>query len=217
MSDRKLWLCNAGREYSEENAAPVRMDYSFSASGHIVMMPARLYQTTEAELFMKRLLFHPAHPDAVTAICIAGICTVASVKLHASDIQTGRYSMVSAAPTQAQVELLKATVTVQLPARIQTIGEAVRYLLQRSGYRLAAAESTEPHTLALFALPLPAVHRQLGPMTLREALEILAGPAFHLVQDPLHRLITFVRCAPEQVAVHETVSKADAEVMQDDD
>ena len=79
------------------------------------MMPARLYQTTEAESIMKRSLFNPAHPGAVTAICIAGICTVASVNLHASDIQTGRYSMVSAAPTQAQAELLEATVTVQLP------------------------------------------------------------------------------------------------------
>jgi len=125
--------------------------------------------------------------------------------------------MYSAAPTQAQAELLEATVTIQLPARIQTIGEAVRYILQRSGYRLAAAESTGPDTLALFALPLPAVHRHLGPMTLRAALETLAGPAFHLVQDPVHRLITFARCVPEQVTVHETVSKEDAEVIQDDD
>lgn len=181
------------------------------------MIPTRLYQTTEAELIMKRSIFHPTHPVAATAICIAGICTVASVDLHASDIQTGRYSMLSAAPTQAQAELLEATVTVQLPTRIQTIGEAVRYLLQRSGYRLATDESTGPDTLALFALPLPVVHRQLGPMTLRDALETLAGPAFHLVEDPVHRLITFARCVPEPVAVHETVSKAGAEVTQDDD
>jgi len=193
------------------------MDYPFPAPERTVMMPARLYQTTEAELIMKRSIFHPTHPVAATAICIAGICTVASVDLHASDIQTGRYSMLSAAPTQAQAELLATTVTVQLPARIQTIGEAVRYLLQRSGYRLAAAESTEPDTLALFALSLPAVHRHLGPMTLRDALETLAGPAFHLVQDPVHRLITFARCDPEPVATHETVRKADAEVTQDDD
>ena len=179
------------------------------------MMPARLYQTTEAELIMKRSIFHPTYPVAATAICIAGICSVASVNVHASDIQIGRYSMLSAAPTQAQAELLATTVTVQLPARIQTIGEAMQYLLQRSGYRLAAVESTDPDTLALFALSLPAVHRQLGPMTLRDALEMLAGPAFHLVQDPVHRLITFARCVPEPVAVHETVSNADAEVTQD--
>ncbi|MBW9259218.1 MAG: hypothetical protein K1562_16520 [Candidatus Thiodiazotropha sp. (ex. Lucinisca nassula)] len=181
------------------------------------MMPARLYQTTEAESIMKRSLFNPVNPGAVTAICIAGLCTVASVNLHASDIQTGRYSMYSAAPTQAQSELLEATVTVQLPARIQTIGETVRYLLQRSGYRLVTTESTAPETLALFALPLPAVHRHLGPMTLRDALETLAGPAFHLVQDPVHRLITFARCAPERVAVHKTTNKADGEVALDDD
>lgn len=181
------------------------------------MMPARLYQTTEAESIMKRSLFDPTHPVAATAIFVAGFCTVASVNLQASDIQTGRYSMFSTAPTKAQAELLETTVTVQLPARIQTIGEAVRYLLQRSGYRLATEESIEPDTLALFALSLPTVHRHLGPMTLRDALETLAGPAFHLVQDPVHRLITFARCVPEPVAVHETVSKADAEVTQDDD
>ena len=125
--------------------------------------------------------------------------------------------MYSAAPTQAQAELMEATVAVQLPARIQTIGEAVRYLLQRSGYRLAAAESTEPDTLALFSLPLPAVHRHLGPMTLREALETLAGPAFYLVQDPVHRLITFEQCAVKRVAAHETMNMANVEVAQDDD
>ncbi|MES9958703.1 MAG: hypothetical protein ABW086_16795, partial [Sedimenticola sp.] len=92
----------------------------------------------------------------------------------------------------------------------------VRYLLQRSGYRLAATESTAPETLALFALPLPVVHRHLGPMTLREALETLAGPAFHLVQDPVHRLITFEQCAVQQVAAHETITMENAEEAQDD-
>ncbi|MEW8200398.1 MAG: pili assembly chaperone [Candidatus Thiodiazotropha endolucinida] len=166
---------------------------------------------------MKRSLFNLAHPGALTAIGIAGICTVESVGVHASDIQSGRYSMYSAAPTQAQAELLEATVNVQLPTRIQTIGEGVRYLLQRSGYRLAATESTAPETLALFALTLPAVHRHLGPMTLRDALETLAGPAFHLVQDPVHRLITFEQCVVKQVAAHETMNMANVEVAQDDD
>jgi type IV pili sensor histidine kinase/response regulator len=193
------------------------MDYPFSVPEHTFMMPVSLYKTAEAESIVKRSHFNPARPGTVTAICIAGICTVASVNLHASDIQTGRYSMYSAAPTQAQSELLEATVSVQLPARIQTIGETVRYLLQRSGYRLAATESTAPETLALFALPLPAVHRHIGPMTLREALETLAGPAFYLVQDPVHRLITFEQCAVKQVATQKAMNMANAEVAQDDD
>jgi len=51
---------------------------------------------------------------------------------------------------------------------------------------------------------------------LRDALETVAGPAFHLVQDPFHRLITFERCAPDRVAVQDTVTTIEMEVAQDD-
>ena len=166
---------------------------------------------------MKRSIFHPTHPVAAIAICIAGICTVASVNLQAKDIQVGRYSLLAATPTQAQAELLATTMTVRFPERIQTVGEAARYILQRSGYRLATADSIGPDTAALFALPLPAVHRSLGPMTLRDALETLAGPVFHLVQDPVHRLITFERCAADWVAVQDAGTTIEMEVAQDDD
>ena len=166
---------------------------------------------------MKRSTVIPTHPITAIRICVAGLCAVASVNLQANDLQVGRYSLMTATPTEAQAALLVATVTVRFPERIQTVGEAVPYLLQRSGYRLATAESIGPDTAALFALPLPAVHRNLGPMTLRDALEILAGSAFHLVQDPVHRLITFERCAADRVAVEDTATTIEREVAQDDD
>ena len=166
---------------------------------------------------MKRSTFLPTHPVTAIGICVASLCAVASVNLQANDLQVGRYSLITATPTQAQAALLAATITVRFPERIQTVGEAVPYLLQRSGYRLATAESIGPDTAALFALPLPAVHRNLGPMTLRDALEILVGPAFHLVQDPVHRLITFERCATDRVAVEDTATTIEREVAQDDD
>ncbi|MEA3241818.1 MAG: pili assembly chaperone [Pseudomonadota bacterium] len=166
---------------------------------------------------MKRSLFHSTHPVTVIAVCVAGICTVASRNLQANDIQAGRYFLLAATPTEAQAELLATTMTVRFPERIQTVGEAVRYLLQRSGYRLAMAESIGPDTASLFALPLPAVHRSLGPMALRNALETLAGPAFHLVQDPVHRLVTFERCVGRQIAVQGIGTNIETEVAQDDD
>jgi len=166
---------------------------------------------------MKRSTVIPTHPITAVRICVAGLCAVASVNLQANDLQVGRYSLITATPTQAQAALLAATVTVRFPERIQTVGEAVPYLLQRSGYRLAAAESIGPDTAALFVLPLPAVHRNLGPMTLRDALKILAGPAFHLVQDPVHRLITYERCAADRVAVENTAITIEREVVRDDD
>jgi conjugative transfer region protein (TIGR03748 family) len=158
------------------------------------MMPARLQKNPKTEFIMKRSILRPTHPAATIVIFVAGICAVASVNLQANELQVGRYSLYAATPTEAQIDLLSKTITVGYPVRIQTVGEAVRYLLQRSGYRLAKAESIGPDTVALFTLPLPAVHRSLGPMTLRDALETVAGPAFNLVQDPVHRLITFERC-----------------------
>ena len=156
---------------------------------------------------MKRSIFYPKSPATAIAVCIAGLCTLASVNLKANDAQVGRYSVIAAVPTEAQTDLLATTLTIRFPERIQTLGEAVRYLLQRSGYRLAKIESTGPDTVTLFALPLPVVHRSLGPMTLRDALKTLAGPTFNLVQDPVHRLVTFERCSPDQLAVGTTIEK----------
>ena len=54
-------------------------------------------------------------------------------------------------------------------------------------------------------------------MMLRDALETLAGPAFHLVQDPVHRLVTFERCMPRQIAVRDIGPNIKLEVVQDGD
>ena len=166
---------------------------------------------------MKHSFYHSTKPKVLVGICIFGICTVASMNLQAKDLQVARYSLFAATPTQAQAELLATTVTVRFPNRIQGVGEAVRYLLQRSGYRMANIEATSPDTIELFTLPLPAVHRSLGPIMLRDALKTLAGPAFHLVQDPVHRLVTFERCMGRQTAARDIGPKIELEVVQDDD
>ena len=163
---------------------------------------------------MKRSIFYPKSPATAIAVCIAGLCTLASVNLKADDAQVGRYSVIAAVPTKAQTDLLATTLTIRFPERIQTLGESVRYLLQRSGYRLAKIESIGPDTVNLFGLPLPAVHRSLGPMTLRDALKTLAGPAFNLVQDPIHRLVTFERCSTDRLVVGTTI---EMEVVHDEE
>ena len=145
---------------------------------------------------MTRHVFNKRHPAGIFAVCLAGTCITVTPDLKASEVQVGRYSLLSATPTEAQADLLVTPVTIQFPERIQSVGEAVRYLLQRSGYRLAHADVIGPEAMALLSLPLPAVHRSLGPLTLQQALQILVSPTFRLVQDPIHRLIAFDRCAP---------------------
>ena len=142
---------------------------------------------------------HPARIRARqtgTALCLAAIGFLSSGDLLARDVQVGRYASLIAAPTEAQTNLLSTMVTVKLPSRVKTVGGAVQHLLRGSGYRLAGTSSADPARFDLLSFPLPSAHRSLGPMPLHEALETLGGPAFRLVEDPLHRLVSFERCGP---------------------
>ena len=123
---------------------------------------------------------------------------VSAPMAFATEIQVGRYATVQALPTQEQVQLLSAIVNVVFPASVVTVGQAMHYLLEPSGYRLADEAAASPARAALLKLPLPQGHHALGPMPLRIALETLAGPAFRLVEDPLHRLVSLERCIAAQ-------------------
>jgi len=101
-------------------------------------------------------------------------------------VRIGRYSVVVPAPTQAQANPLAAVRRIRLHAG--TVGEAFDALLRGTGWRRAGATATDPAALALFRMPLPSVHREMGPMRLDHALGVLCGPAFELVLDPVHRL-----------------------------
>lgn len=151
----------------------------------------------------------------LAAMDVAALCMTISPGVNAAEVQVGRYSTLPAMPTVAQADLLATTVSVSFPVRIVKVGEAVQYLLQRSGYRLAAAPVIEPETADLLTLPLPAVHRHLGPITLTQALETLVGPAFRLIHDPVHRLISFELCTSAERAMQPTNSSLKTEVPRD--
>ena len=154
-------------------------------------------------------------PVWALAMVLAATSATVSANACASDVRVGRYSLLSAEPTEGQTDLLAMTVTVHFPAQVQTVGESVQYLLRRSGYRLAETQALAPETTDLLLLPLPSAHRQLGPMALRRALATLAGPAFHLVEDPVHRLVAFERCAPDWRVAQETGASAHSKVASD--
>ena len=106
-------------------------------------------------------------------------------------VQTGRYSAIAALPTPSQRQLLQVMITVTIPDEITTIGQTIQYLLRRSGYQLTGPKYQQTELTQLFTNRLPDVHRQLGPMTLEDALTILTTPAFILIEDPVHRLISY--------------------------
>lgn len=104
-------------------------------------------------------------------------------------VRYGRYTLVELAPTAAQRDLLAQVVEVAVPDTLHaSVGDAVRHLLLRSGYRLCEGADSE----ALLSLPLPAVHYRLGPMLLHDALLALAGPSWRLQIDAPQRRVCFV-------------------------
>jgi type IV pili sensor histidine kinase/response regulator len=103
----------------------------------------------------------------------------------------GRYTLVELAPEAAQRDLLLQVIDVSMPATLPaTVGDALRYVLLRSGYRLCERDAQAG---ALYQFPLPAAHLHLGPLTLREALLTLAGSAWDLKIDDTARRVCFAR------------------------
>ena len=108
--------------------------------------------------------------------------------------QIDRYSELATGPTLEQRDLLTVTLAISIPNDIASLGGALRWILRDSGYRLAPDPVLPPEVHAMLKLPLPAAHRRLEPMPLKAVLALMVGPAFHVVQDSVHRLLSFERC-----------------------
>ena len=105
------------------------------------------------------------------------------------ELRYGRYTLVSTQPTPEQRDLLAQIIEVNIPSNLNpSVQEALRHVLQRSGYSLCPATSS---VQVLFTRPLPAAHYRLGPITLRNALQVLAGPTWLLTVDEVSRSVCF--------------------------
>jgi type IV pili sensor histidine kinase/response regulator len=136
----------------------------------------------------------------LVVVTMCSISTVVMAQNKPSDIneanrvealQTGRYSYIKNIPPVDQLNPLKVVIKTQIPQSVDTVGETVEFLLARSGYVLADESIMSEEAKSLLSLPLPQVHRKIGPMTLDRALHTLSGSAFELIVDPVHRKITY--------------------------
>lgn len=110
-------------------------------------------------------------------------------------VRYGRYTLAELRPELTQRDLSQQVVEVMMPAHLSaTVGDGVLHLLQRTGYVLCHTDEAN----ALYRLPLPAAHLHLGPQTLRNALQTLAGPAWRLTLDEALRQVCFVRVQPSE-------------------
>lgn len=133
--------------------------------------------------------------DALVILAI--IFSVFPVNAAEQDgIKIGRYSTMPPIPPASQVNPLNAIVFVNFPReRVATVGDAVNYLLLRSGYHLDAQQTEVVRSI--LALPLPEVHRQVGSYSVQTALKVLMGQSYSLSVDHAHRSVLYKLAATD--------------------
>ncbi|HCE9699874.1 TPA: TcpQ domain-containing protein [Pseudomonas aeruginosa] len=106
-------------------------------------------------------------------------------------VRYGRYTLVSTLPDAGQRDLMAQIIDVTIPSSMNpSVKDAMQYVMSRSGYSLCPAEAG--HVNILYTRPLPAAQYKLGPMTLRNTLQVLSGPAWQVKVDEVARQVCFV-------------------------
>ncbi|MCO2937783.1 pilus assembly protein PilL [Pseudomonas aeruginosa] len=106
-------------------------------------------------------------------------------------VRYGRYTLVSTQPDAGQRDLMAQIIDVNIPSSMNpSVKDAMQYVMSRSGYSLCPADAG--HVNILYTRPLPAAQYKLGPMTLRNTLQVLSGPAWQVKVDEVARQVCFV-------------------------
>ncbi len=106
-------------------------------------------------------------------------------------VRYGRYALVNTAPEAGQRDLMAQIIDVSIPANMHpSVQDAMQYVVSRSGYTLCPPSTG--HVNILFTRPLPAAQYKLGPMSLRNTLQVLAGPAWQVKVNEVTRGVCFV-------------------------
>ena len=129
-------------------------------------------------------------------------------------IQINRYQRLNISHQVQEKDLLSAVVEIKFPASIKTIGKAINTVLETSGYKLDVHSKDLSNQHILLELPLPDSYRDLSPRSLRNLLGLLAGEAYTLRVNPVHREIGFVlKEEYSQYVNHKRVGLAQEEVQ----
>ncbi|HAT2073483.1 TPA: hypothetical protein JBF42_02310 [Legionella pneumophila] len=123
---------------------------------------------------------------------ISVLSVLACSSLAANVTQINRYATVANKPLAAQINPLLAVQQVHFPQEVQTIGQAIEWWLRFSGFSLISKEKQPESLQAVMRQALPQIDRTLGPLTVKDGLEVLVGQqSFTLIEDPLLRQVNF--------------------------
>lgn len=117
--------------------------------------------------------------------------------INSQEIQVNRYTTLANAPDETDQFPLAVTAKIHFPrGYVTTVGDAVKYLLIRTGYELAPLAQMDEYVKRVFALRLPESNRIMGPYRVDAMLQALMGQAFALNVDQSLRLVSYATKAP---------------------
>ncbi|MGC7559828.1 PilL N-terminal domain-containing protein [Pasteurella sp. PK-2025] len=110
-------------------------------------------------------------------------------------VRQGRYTLINTSPEEGQKYLLEQMVSVNMTPKLKramtaTVEQGLKTTLSGTGLSLCYGSAFD-QTASLFSLPLPKIHHQFGPIKLREALQMLAGPAYYVTLNDITRTVCF--------------------------
>ena len=127
-----------------------------------------------------------------TLVSIGLIGIAAATMAAPNSTQVGRYMVEKNIPTESQSEVFNQTFSIQFPSSVQSIGDAMNYVLLNTGYQLVPYKYRTEDVQTLFNQKLPFSDRHMGPITVMVGLLTIAGPQYQLLIDPKHRYVSFM-------------------------
>lgn len=124
--------------------------------------------------------------------------SIAGDPQSATQHRTDRYTVYQTGATIEELNPLAVFTQIHFPSQIKTVQAAIDYALERSGYRVDWQHSRTAKQI-LSELKLPAVHRRLHLMTVRDVVETLAGKVWQVSEDTVHRLLNIELREPQQI------------------
>jgi len=117
------------------------------------------------------------------------------------EVQVGRYTTLPAGPAPNDSNPLAVIATVNFPrGHVYSVGNAIDYLLLRTGYRLVDRDELDADVQNVMALPLPESHRRLGPYRVDAMLSVLLSKPYKLRINHLDRTVSYVSPRPSTPA-----------------
>lgn len=136
-------------------------------------------------------MFSP--PIKILALGLSiSLSSVASENDKNEFTQLSRYTKINVNSEMQQRNPLKTIVSMKFPPSIKTVGQALSYSLDMSGYTIPNSKGLTKETRILMSRKLPRIHQEFKFVTMENLLKTLSGNAYTLLIDPIEREVNFV-------------------------